>query len=202
MTRDLLVLYNVSMALLAVLLAGCFVVGVAIALRPSLLERMRAVSDRRVSMRRATRSLDMSHDVDRVLYRHHRLIGVLVIALSAFVLLSLGLGYDAKAWSGLFEPRYREIERLVLDTMRVVLWGLALFSLVVGVTVFVRPSALRRFEALSNRWWTPRRATRSLEREFNAPDQMVSGHPRAWGTGIALISGLALIALALHAGPG
>jgi hypothetical protein len=198
MTRDLLLFYNVSMVLVAVLLAGCFLLGVAIALRPTLLDRLRGTADRRVSMRRLTRPLDVTHDIDRVLYRHHRLIGVLVVTLSAFVLVSLGLGYDAKSWSGLFDPRYREIERIVFDTVRVVLWGLALFSLLVGVTVFVRPSALKRIETLSNRWWTPRRATRALQREFHAPDQMVSGHPRAWGLGIAFISGVALVALLLQ----
>lgn len=198
MNRDLLLLYNVSMTLLAVLLAGCFLLGVAIALRPSLLQKLRGVSDRRVSMRRLTRPLDVTHDLDRLLYRHHRLIGALVVVLAVFVLLSLGLGYDARTWSGLFEPRYREIERIVFDTVRVVLWGLALFCLVVGVTVFVRPSALKRIEALSNRWWTPRRATRPLDREFHAPDQMITGHPRAWGLGIAFISGVALVALLLQ----
>jgi len=185
---------------LGVMLALAVVLGLAVALRPELLARMESRSDRRFSMRRATRVLDVPRNIDRWFYRHHRLYGAAVVLLAVALLSFLAFGQPQVAWRGLFEPGNRVVGEILVETGRVILWILGLFALAIGTVVFLRPSALKAFEAWSNRWLTPRRALRNVEtREYHGAEQWVRRHPRGWGLIIAAIGGLCLLALILQA---
>lgn len=184
---------------LAVLLGIALLTGLAVAIRPQVLDRFRRTSDQRYSMRRATRSLDIPRNIDRWFYRHHRLYGAAVVLLSIALLSFLAFGHPETAWRGLFDPGSRVVGEILVDTARVVLWILALFALVVGMVVFVRPSALKSAETWANRWLTPRRALRHVEREYHGPEAWVRRHPRGWGLAIAAASALCLVALILQA---
>ncbi|MDZ7748263.1 MAG: hypothetical protein U5K43_05035 [Halofilum sp. (in: g-proteobacteria)] len=199
MTSAVVPLAQIGMAVLAVLLVLAFVVGLAVAIRPPLLERLRGPADRRYSMRRATRAFDIPRNVDRWFYRHHRLYGAFVVVLAVLLLGFLTFGTAPEAWQRAFGPQYREVAAILVDTARVVLWALGLFVLAVGVVVFVRPSALKRFEAWANRWVTPRRATRGLEREYHGAEAWLLRHARAWGVAVAVTTAVCLVALFLHA---
>lgn len=185
---------------LVLLLIVAFAVGLAIVVRPALLDRLRGVSDRRVSFRRATRPLDIPRNIDPWFYRHHRIYGLVVVVLSAFLLYFLAFGYETPAWVAVFPAEYREIALMGAEVARFLLWVVAVLGVITGTTVFVRPSALKGVEAWANRWITPRRLTRGLDREYDHPDAWVSRHPRAWGLVIALSAGLVLLALLLHWG--
>lgn len=198
MTAAAASLVQVGIVALALLLALAFVVAVVVAIRPALLERLRGRADRRYSMRRATRALDIPRNIDRWFYRHHRLYGAFVVVLAALLLGFLTFGTAPEAWHRAFGPDYREVAAIVVDTARIVLWGLGLFALVIGVVVFVRPSALKAFETWANRWVTPRRATRGLEREFRGIEAWLLRHARGWGIAVAVVTCLCLVALFLH----
>lgn len=185
---------------LAVLLCIALLTGLAVAIRPELLDRFQRTSDQRFSMRRATRSLDIPRNIDRWFYRHHRLYGAAVVVLAAAVLSFLAFGQSQAAWRSLFPAEWRGVGEILIDTARVVLWILGLFSLAVGTVVFVRPSALKSVESRANRWLTPRRALRGLEREVHGPEDWVRRHPRRWGVAIALVSAICLLALILQSG--
>lgn len=191
---------QVLMLALAVLLALAFVVGAVVALRPRTLELLRGGADRRVSMRRATRLLDVPYNIDRWFYRYHRIYGAAVALLAVVLLGFLTFGGTYYQWLQLFDPRYRDIAEIVAVAARALLWGFGLFALAIAAIVFARPSALKGFEAWANRWITPRRPFRALDREVGAPDRWVARHPRGWGIAIAAISGACLVALLLHAG--
>lgn len=194
-----LIVPGLLLALILLLLVA-FAVGLAIAIRPALLDRLRGVSDQRVSFRRATRPLDIPRNIDPWFYRHHRLYGAVVVVLSAFLLYFLAFGYETPAWVAVFPPEYREIALMGAEVARFLLWLVAVLGVITGTTVFVRPSALKGVEAWANHWITPRRLTRGLDREYGHPDAWASRHPRAWGLVIALSAGLVLLALLLHWG--
>jgi len=200
MSATTVLLIQMGLAVLTVLLGLAFLVGLAVAVRPALLPRLQGTTDRRMSMRRATRVLDIPRNVDRWFYRHHRLYGSVVVALSVALIGFLTFGSEPTAWTRAFGPQNREAAAILVDAARIVLWGLGIFTLIVGVIVFVRPSALKAFEAAANRWLTPRRALRGFEREFRGPSTWLERHPRGWGTIVALVSAACLLALVLHMG--
>jgi hypothetical protein len=188
-------LVSAAFAILAALLALTALLGAAVAIKPDLLPRLRAATDRRYSMRRATRSLDVPRNIDRILYRHHRLYGTLVVALALFLLYFLAFGEQRPFWRELFPPDYREAASIVGDVARLVLWVFTVFALMVGTIVFVRPSALKRLESKVNRWVTARRATYDLDREYGWLDERRGRRPRLWGTVTLALSLTCLIAL-------
>lgn len=185
---------------LALLLALALAVGTAIAVRPGLLDRLRGVSDRRLSFRQATRPLDIPRNIDRWFYRHHRAYGIIVVALAAFLLYFLAFGYDAPAWTAAFAGDARLAAEIAIEVARILLWFVGVMALIVGTIVLVRPSALKGVERSANRWLTPRRLTRGLEREYHQADVWVARHPRACGIAIAAAAALVLLALLLHWG--
>ena len=186
---------SAALAILTALLTLTALLGAAVALKPDLLPRLRAATDRRYSMRRATRALDIPRNIDRILYRHHRIYGTFVVALAIFLLYFLALGEQGPFWRELFPPDYRAIASIVADVARLVLWFFSVFALMIGTIVFVRPSALKRLERRANRWITPRRATRDLDREYRGLDERLGRRPRLWGTVTLVLSLTCLIAL-------
>ena len=199
MTPTWALLFQATLLALGVLLALGLAAGLAVALRPATLEYLRSGTDRRFSMRRATRPLDIPRNVDALFYRHHRIYGTAVVVLSLFLLVFLSFGQVPAADAFVSDPRYLRIGDLLVETARVVLWGLALFAFAVGVVVFVRPSGLKRLESWANRWVTPRRQLKGLEREYHALDSWAAKNPRAWGVSVAVATALCLLALILHA---
>jgi len=185
---------------LGIMLAIGFAVGLGVAIRPAILGRLRSAGDRRVSMRRATRALDIPHNIDRWFYRHHRLYGAFVVTLSVVLLAFLTFGTTPQVWLHSLPVADRGIGGILVDTARLVLWALGLFALVIGVVVLVRPSALKRFETWANRWVTPRRALKGLDHDVRGLDDWIARHPRGWGITIAVVTGLCLLALLLHGG--
>lgn len=194
------ILVQALLLALGVLLAIAMVVGLIAAIRPQLLERFESRSEQRFSMRRATRVLDVPRNVDRWFYRYHRIYGAAVVILAVALLSFLAFGQPELAWRGLFDRGGRIAGEILIDSARIVLWILGLFALAVGVVVFLRPSALKAFEAWSNRWLTTRRALRDVEvKEYRGPELWVRRHPRGWGLTVACLSALCLLALTLHA---
>jgi len=199
MTTVAALLLQALILALGVLLAIAMVIGILVALRPQLLERFETRSGQRFSMRRATRLFDIPRNVDRWFYRHHRVYGAAVVVLAVALLSFLAFGQPQVAWYSLFDPGNRVAGEIVIDTARIVLWLLGLFALAVGVVVFLRPSALKAFEAWSNRWLTPRRALRNVEAaEYHGAEQWVRRHPRGWGVAVAVLSAVCLLALILQ----
>lgn len=198
MTAVVGLLVEAVLLALVILLLLAMAIGVAVVIRPQLLERLEQASNRRYSMRRATRSLDIPRDVDRWFYRHHKVYGTVVVLLSIFLLSFVAFGNSQDAVVGLFEPRYRGVGAILVEFATLVMWLLSLFALLVGLVVLVRPSALRKFESSANRWLTPRRLTRGMGREYQSPGVWARRYPRSWGLAIAAVSAICAMALILH----
>lgn len=180
---------SAGLTVLAALLMVTALLGAAVAVRPQLLTRLRAATDRRYSLRRATRPLDIPRNADHLFYRHHRLYGAVVVALALFLLHFLVFGERQPFWRELFPTDYRDIAVVLADVARLVLWIFSVFALMIGTLVFARPSVLKRFERRANRWLTPRRVTYDLDREYRWLDEHLGRRPRLWGS-VTLIASL------------
>ena len=87
--------------------------------------------------------------VERFIYRHHRWFGGAIVA-GGLMLLWLfgtysGRMVETSAWSSWLSVR--------LALMAV--WALVVFALLIGVCISIRPSALKKFEAVANHWIEP-----------------------------------------------
>lgn len=92
--------------------------------------------------------LNRYHRIEPPLYRHHRIFGAVVIAGAVILLGFLSKQNDhfmASAWSHLLGIRMAMMAA----------WALAILALIVGIYVFIRPSALKPFEAFANYWIEP-----------------------------------------------
>lgn len=99
--------------------------------------------------RGALDALERPRRIERFVYRHHRLFGSAIVAGSLMLLALLG-AYQRRlpetlAWRGWHGTQ------LPLAAA----WALLVFALIIGCFILARPSALKRFESLANRWIEP-----------------------------------------------
>lgn len=102
----------------------------------------RAPDSQRSGLLEALRLLDRQWRIERLVYRHHRLFGTLVIAGGTFCLWQLARPELSDVLAG-------------YSTASVLAWALLLgqaFNLIVGLVLLLRPSLLKPVEAFSNRW--------------------------------------------------
>lgn len=88
------------------------------------------------------RLLDRQWRIERLIYRHHRLFGLLILAAGTFCV---------------WQFTRAELYGLLRDgsSAAVMLWTLLLaqgFNLLIGLVIFLRPSLLKPVETFSNRW--------------------------------------------------
>ncbi len=195
---DILLWRSLVIFLLIGALTG-ITVSVLLLFRPDLMARVNAVANRWISMRHIDRWLDRSISIERWFYRHHRLMGPLLIIGAAYILAYFGLLFDrTRALLGLsaYVPN-----RLLLDGL---LQALVLFALIggtvalfIGLAVWLRPSLLRGVESESNQWLSSRRVTKVLEVQHDQVDRFVEHHARQVGW-LLLLGSLSLFFLTLR----
>jgi len=180
---DLFAILSVK-TLLMILIGGCMaalIIGVWLLIRPESFLRVNRFFSQWYSTRKAARPLMVPHWSERFVYRHHRPIGLIVLAGSAYVLYALVYRYDRQkiiaAFFGAVHPN-SSAEWLV-PGLAIALGVCALFALGVGGLLLIRPSLLKGFEAWANRWVTLRRATKFLDVMRLGPDRLVARYPRA-----------------------
>ena len=83
--------------------------------------------------------------VERFIYRHHRLFGGIIVAGAMVVLVFLVAGHGL---AGTVAWRSSSAGQMALMAV----WALAAFALIIGIFIGIRPSALKGFEAIANRW--------------------------------------------------
>lgn len=182
------------MVVIGVLLSITLCIGTAVAVRPQWLDSLRQAGGR-LSLRRATRVLDAPRNIDHIFYRYHRAYGAVVIALAIFLLYFLSFVEVGTGWSNVLGIQDEEVLAMLGTWARFILWIFAIFALMIGTIVFVRPSALKNLEQWANRWLTPRFMMRSIQSENYFIDRGASARPRLWGVTVAVVSLISLTAL-------
>lgn len=178
-----------SDAFLALVLAGCaasLLVGIGLLLKPDAMMRLSRNCNRWVALPKLENLLNRRHAVERTLYRHHRITGVVVLVFSLYNLYVLL--FDTHAQAALALLRRASVNTgWLFDALEAMLVAGNIFAAGVGVFIAVRPSILRNFEAWANRWVSAETPRQNSDMAYDAPDRFAIGHIRP--VAIAIIAG-------------
>lgn len=154
------------------------VVGALLIRSPQRLRVIGNLLNRWVSTRHIDQALERSINVDPWFYRHRRISGGLILLASVYILYALTFNLDrANVIIGL-SLRFSLHQALVgglLDALVLSTLLGALLAVFVGLFLLLRPSSLRDFEQVSNRWVSMRRALKPMEVRREAVDEYLSG---------------------------
>lgn len=93
--------------------------------------------------------LDRPLRVERFIYRHHRLFGAAIVVGASMTFMLIGADFGRIINAGLWRSAPgRQMAMIGVH-------ALIAFCLIIGIFTAVRPSALKRFEAMVNRWVEP-----------------------------------------------
>jgi len=187
---------------LYVLLLGGAILGLAIGITllvdSERVMRWNAALNRWYSTRQAFQKLEEPIDVKRVIYRWHRVAGVLVFAGAIFTLDVLVFTYHAgalvRAFRGAGNP---VILGILFETMRIVLIVGNVAALIAGAILCFRPSLLKGAEAVGDRYYSGREAMKPLEVMRYQPDEFVRSRPKLVGAVLTVGSAYVIVIFGL-----
>lgn len=175
--------------LIAGSIAG-MVLGALLLLYPQSLRRVGQSMNRWVSTRHLNQPLERSIDVDPWFYRYRKSSGTFILLGACYIFYYFIVSLDkADIISGMarhFELHPLLIEGLLDATVLSAMLG-AVLAAFVGLFLLLRPSMLRDFEQMTNRWVSMRRALKPLETSNRNLDEYVFKYERQ--AGILLVLG-------------
>ena len=191
--RESLLLFFISGSLFALLLGLLFI------LAPEKANRFSQRNSRWLSLRRTTRPLEVSHSVDRILYHHHRLVGLFIVLSSAYILYRLGFDYQHGLAVTALTPSGTPGTTIswLLESLLWFITPAAILFLFIGAAIAIKPSSLKGLEVLTNRWISTRRAMQPIEKPYLSIDHWVVHHPRLFGSILCLAALYNLVLLLL-----
>src|SRR5689334_8160674 len=144
LSADYVWLWHGLLFALALGLVLSFVVGLLLLLRPATLFTLNAWLSRWIDTRDRLKVLEQPHSVERLAYRHHRLVGGAIVLGAAMVLWRWAFAYDRGTFMAAL-GRYWTASGLdwIVDGLACSLVLLHIAILAFGVLVFIRPSLLK-----------------------------------------------------------
>lgn len=165
------------------------VIGFTLILRPDTIIQLNKQVGKKFSLRRFTRFVEVPNNIDRVLYRNHKIIGITVSLISAYVLYYFLLVYDSLAIAQYLKASANPLLlEILMSTLRLFMLICSAVILMLGITIFIRPSLIKIVEVWANRWISTRQATRSLSLDRDQINQLAYKYPRLVGLIIVLLS--------------
>jgi len=181
------------------LLAGAalgLVIGIVLLVDSERVLRWNAHMNRWISTGNALSVLDRPRDIKRLIYRWHRVVGLLVIAgaLYSVNVLAFGFGTEplVRSFRDLASPTTL---RLTVDTLKIFLIAGNNAAILAGIILCFRPSLLKEVEGWADRQYGARLANPNLDAPRYPPDEFVRAHPRLAGTLATLGSLFVLVSL-------
>lgn len=174
------------------------VVGVTLLVDSERVMRWNSRLNRWYSTRQALRPLKQTIDVKRVVYRWHRVAGVLLFAGALFTLDVLVFGYQTGALVRAFGgPGNHPGLSIGFEALRIILIVGNVAGLAAAVVLCFRPSLLKGVEAIGDQQYSSRAATKPLDVMHYQPDELVRARPKVIGTLFTVASLYVLFALGL-----
>jgi hypothetical protein len=196
-----LAVHTLSPVLYVLLFAGAIlglVVGIMLLVDVERLMRWNYALNRWFSTRQAMRPLEEPVDIKRIVYRRHRILGVLLFAGALYTLDVLAFSYrtDAlvRAFRDLGDPGLLGI---AFESARIVLIVGNVAALIASVVLCFRPSLLKGLEAWGDRQFSGRASTKPLDTMHYQPDDFVRARPRVIGVLIVIGSLYVLFGLGM-----
>jgi len=181
-------------ALMVGLLLALFV-GVLLLTRPQALFVLNTRLSRWIDTRAVLGKLDQPHHIERFLYRHHRVLGIMIMVGAGFVLWRWAFAYERSQFLAALGTRFMasglDWIPAAVETILVALHGAILM---VGLVVAFRPSLLKNFERTANRWHQGP-ATTPFDAVVGTLDGAFEDHPRISGLLLVLAACWCLLAL-------
>jgi hypothetical protein len=149
-----------------------------------------------ISTRQAMRKLEVPIDIERAVYRWHRIVGALLLAGALFTLYVAVLRLQGPELSVVLGKFVRvEIAKWIGQSLRLFLIVANVAALLFAAIMIFRPSALKPLELWANRQYSGRQATREWEIPRNLVDPFVQAHPRLIGVLLTVASLCVLVVL-------
>ncbi|MEX2517397.1 MAG: hypothetical protein WD572_10925 [Gammaproteobacteria bacterium] len=179
-------LYGILSASLFWLALLTFIVGLLMLLVPGWLlrvsERMNLWIDTSIWFKK----LDEQRRFERLFYRHHIIMGSLIVVGSLYSLWFLWRLYGGDELRLLVDIENWLLEEILNTTLSMLLVIGNIFALLTGLIVVLRPSLIKGLEAWSNRWVESDRVFRTLDKQLDLAEQIIPGHPRLFGLLVVL----------------
>lgn len=161
--------------------------GAALVLNSALVLRISEKMNVWISTREAMQLLDKPIEVERTVYRWHRLVGALILVGALFTLYVLLWRFNGpQVVDALAKLLELGVAKGVAESLRVFFVVVNVAALMIAVVMIVRPSALKSVEAWANRRYSPGGNAPALETPRSGPDKLIRTHPRLLGTVLAL----------------
>jgi hypothetical protein len=179
---------------LILLCAGSLVgvlVGAGMLLKPERMAFLNQYFSRWVSMDKIGEQLDRPRWTERSFYRHHRLVGAILIIGAIFVLYIFLFRFNVRRISAVTAPGNWEL----LDALVGMLLVGSVLAALVGIIVLARPSLLRDIEKSINRWIPVEPAVKLFDSMRYSFDQHILRHRKI--AGVLMVVGNLGILMAL-----
>jgi len=187
--------------LYVVLLLGAalgLLVGIMLLIDSQRVLRWNAYLNRWISTGESLRVLDQPHDINRIVYRRHRIVGVAVLAAALYALDVLVFNIQLRPVVHIFRDLANPgTLQLFADSARLFLVAGNVVAILVGMILVLRPSLLKGVEGWTDRQYSPRLSSQSLDEPRYQPDEFVRAHLRL--AGIVAAGGSLFVLLSLGA---
>lgn len=165
-----------------------FLLGLWILIFPASFLRMGKSLGKWVSTEDYFDVIDTPRYQESLIYRNHRIVGVLIVVGALYTLVMLIVRVDMKALTGLLpvviNPFWSE---WFYSSAYLILIGANVLALAVGIVIFSRPSMLKGIEKTMNMWIIPERKLKKLDEPHEISiDIFPGGRPRLFGLAVAL----------------
>lgn len=127
--------------------------------------------------------LDRPRFIEWYIYRHHEVIGAVMVIVGTFVMYKSVMTMDYHGLRKMVNSLFHDLWPAVMIEITVgVIYLSAFLGIIVGLILLMRPSLLKGIERLSNHWIAAGdMMTHQMEKQFHLPDRWVEKHPRLFG---------------------
>lgn len=178
---------------------GCalsLVVGLWMLFKPSDILRLNRYLSRWFATDKLANMLDSPHKIERALYRNHRVVGILVLGGSTYILYTLLVILNKKEFANLLGGIWNAyVAAWLVEALVISLVAGSVLAMVVGVFMLIRPSLLKDFEARVNSWYATDKSLQAFDTMHTQPDELVAHHTRIVGVLIVAGSVYAIVSL-------
>ena len=173
-------------------------VGIMLLIDSQRVLRWNAYLNRWISTGESLRVLDQPHDINRIVYRRHRIVGAVVLVAALYALDVLVFNIQTRPVVRIFRDLANPgTLQLFADSARLFLVAGNVLAILVGMILVLRPSLLKGVEGWTDRQYSPRLSSQNLDEPRYQPDEFVRTHPRL--AGIVAAGGSLFVLLSLGA---
>ncbi len=172
------------------------VIGAGLVLRGKAMFRYFGSLNRWVSTSEGMNKVDASYNIERIMHRQRRLLGVVFLALAALSFVVLVAKFDAVVLASIFARRFPSIAvELVAESLKWILIIGDVLAIVVGATLILIPDVLAKVEARMNTWYAPPANGKDPDTMHLTLDTWAQAHPRAAGWIIIVLAAFVVVNL-------